>query len=796
MRPPVIALLGPTNTGKTYLAIERMLCHRTGMIGFPLRLLARENYDRVVKLRGRGAAALVTGEERIVPPAPCYFLCTVEAMPIDRPVDFLAVDEVQLAADRERGHIFTDRLLHARGKEETIFLGAETVRPLVRLLVPEAELMTRPRLSTLTYTEPRKLTRMPRRSAIIVFSVADLYQTAERVRRETGGAALVFGALSPRTRNAQVALYQARDVDFLVATDAIGMGLNLDIDHVAFTGLTKFDGVGPRRLRPAEVGQIAGRAGRHVRDGSFGATADLGPFDRALVEAVESHHFEPLPSIYWRNAELSFVSVEALLASLERRPPRPQLVRMRHADDHAALSILARAPEIAAAARGRESVELLWDVCQVPDFRNVLSDAHTRLLAQIFAHLTGPPRCLPEDWVSAQVQALDRTDGDTDTLLGRIAAIRTWTYVSHRRGWLGDAAHWQERTRAVEDRLSDALHERLTEQFVDRRAAVVARHDPGDLVTEITDSGDVLVQGLLAGRVHGFRFVPDPGVRDSSRPLLAAANRALRSAIRQRVADLAADGGAAILLDQDGRLLWRGAPVGRLVPGERALSPRVEALASDLLDPPLRERVRRRLSEWVESHIAAQLGPLVALDHAPLSPASRALAFALAEGLGSVPRRVVARYLREIHPRESAQLQRLGLRIGVLSVCFPALLKPPSIRLRAALWTVHAGHGPAPVPDGRPSVVLDPRVPASFYVACGYLPVASRAIRADCLERLAMAARRAASEGPLTPSARLAGLVGCRLPELASILEGIGYVRSDDGQLMPRRGRGMLTAGR
>jgi ATP-dependent RNA helicase SUPV3L1/SUV3 len=786
MRPPVIALLGPTNTGKTYLAIERMLCHRTGMIGFPLRLLARENYDRVVQLRGRGSAALITGEERIVPPAPCYYLCTVEAMPLDRSVDFLAVDEIQLAADRERGHVFTDRLLHARGHEETIFLGAETIRPLMRLLVPEAELMTRPRLSTLTYAEPRKLARMPRRSAIIVFSVADLYQTAERVRRETGGAALVFGALSPRTRNAQVALYQARDVDFLVATDAIGMGLNLDIDHVAFTGLAKFDGVGPRRLRPAEVGQIAGRAGRHVRDGSFGATADLGPFDRALVQAVEGHRFEPLPSIYWRSSELSFASVAALVGSLERRPPLPQLVRMRHADDHKALSILARAPEIAGAARDPASVELLWDVCQVPDFRNVLSDAHTRLLAQIFGHLAGPARRLPEDWVSAQVQALDRVDGDTDTLLGRIAAIRTWTYVSHRRGWLADAAHWQERTRAVEDRLSDALHERLTEQFVDRRAAVVARLEPGDLVTQITEAGDVLVQGLLAGQVQGFRFVPDPGLRDSSRPLLAAANRTLRSAIGQRVDELTADDGGGILLDPDGRLLWRGSPVGRLRPGERALSPRVEALASDLLDPPLRERVRRRLAAWVESHVAAQLGPLVALDRAPLSPASRALAFALAEALGSVPRRAVARYVRALVPRDRGQLQRLGLRFGVVSVSFPVLLKPSAIRLRAVLFSVHRGLGQAPVPDGRPSVVLDPRLPGAFYVACGYLPAAARAVRADCLERLAAAARRAASEGPLAPSGALTGIIGCRLPELAPILETIGYVRCDDGSLLPR----------
>src|SRR5688572_19708555 len=453
--PSITALLGPTNTGKTYHAMERMLAHRTGMIGFPLRLLARENYDRLVQARGADSVALVTGEERLVPRSPAYFVCTVEAMPLDRRVAFLAVDGIQLCADRERGHVFTDRLLHARGLEETMFLGAATVKPLLRLLAPEAAVIGRPRLSTLTYAAPRKIARLPRRTAIVVFSLADLYLVADRVRRETGGAALVFGALSPRTRNAQVALYQAGEVDYLVATDAIGMGLNLDIEHVAFTSLHKHDGIGPRHLRPAEVAQIAGRAGRYLKDGTFGPTAELGPFDEALVGAVEDHRFEPLDSILWRNSALDFASPRALLRSLEERPPRPELRRMRTADDHRALEALCADPQIQRLARGREAVGLLWDVCQVPDFRNVMTDAHTRLLAQIYRSLREEGR-LPDAWVEAQVALLDRLEGDIDALLSRIAHIRTWTYVAHRASWLADAGRWQERTRAVEDRLSDA----------------------------------------------------------------------------------------------------------------------------------------------------------------------------------------------------------------------------------------------------------------------------------------------------------------------------------------------------
>ena len=790
MRPPVLALLGPTNTGKTYLALERMLEHKSGMIGFPLRLLARENYDRVAAARGADSVALITGEERIVPKSPRFFVCTVEAMPLDRRVDFLAVDEIQLAADRERGHVFTDRLLHARAREETMFLGAETIRPLLQKLVPNAAFLTRPRLSTLRYAAPKKLARLPRRTAVIVFSVADLYATAERLRRDTGGAALVFGALSPRTRNAQVGLYQAGEVDFLVATDAIGMGLNLDIDHVVFTGLKKFDGMGPRALRPAEVAQIAGRAGRHTRDGTFGPTTDLGPFHPDLVEAIESHRFDPLTSLYWRNSELEFASAQALLRSLERRPPDPVLVRMRQADDHRALEALAASAEIATLASARETVELLWEVAQVPDFRNVMTEAHTGLLAHIYRFLTGPERRLPEDWVQAQVAALDRTEGDTDTLLARIAGIRTWTYLSHRGSWMHDPAHWQQRTRAIEDRLSDALHERLTEQFIDRRAAIIARHDPDELLAEVDPHNDVLIQGLSAGRLEGFRFVPDASARESARGLIAAANRALRADVGERVRRFTEENDDAFTIGAGGDLYWRGAAVARLLPGEDPISPRVEPLASELLDPPLKERIRRRLAAFVLSHLRRHLGPLFALREAPLTGVARGLAFALVESLGTVRRRRVAAQLQALPPADRRALGGFGITFGRETVYLSSLFGADAVRLRAQLWAIRQGHAAVSIPEaGRPSIPMTEPLPAELWVACGYVPIAGRAVRADRLERALGLAYRNASRAAFRPGPELASLLGCRVREVGPLLLALGFVAEADGLIGLKRRR-------
>ena len=800
----VTAVLGPTNTGKTYLAIERMLGHRSGAIGFPLRLLARENYDRAAGLRGHRQVALVTGEEKIVPRGARYFFCTVESMPVDRPFDFLAVDEIQLCGDAERGHVFTDRLLHARGESETMFLGADTIRPLLRRLVPEAEVISRPRFSTLSYLGPRKLTRLPPRSAVIAFSAAEVYALAELLRRQSGGTAVVLGALSPRTRNAQVALFEAGEVDYLVATDAIGMGLNLNLDHVAFTRLGKFDGRLARRLTPAEVGQIAGRAGRHMSDGTFGASGELAGLDGDLVEAVEQHRFDPLEQLYWRNRRLDFESPGRLLESLEARPPTPVLVRAREGDDQLALAALTKDPEIARRAGGGAAVRLLWQVCQIPDFQKILSDQHAALLARIYRHLMDGDGRLPTGWVAKQVARIDRADGDIDALMARIANVRTWTYVSHRGDWLDDAPHWQERTRTIEDRLSDALHQRLTERFIDRRTAVLLRRLRAgeDLVGAVRANGEVLVEGQHLGRLKGFRFIVDGSAeRDAVRPLEAAARRALVTEVPRRLRRLEQDPDKVFDLDDRAQILWKDAPVARLEAGPTALAPRVRPLASDLLDGAQRERLRRRLGSWLRGHIERRLRPLLRLGDAELSGPARGIAFQLTESLGTLPRREVAKQIAGLTRGERRALAALGVCLGRDSVYLPALGSQRAARLRALLWLVHqrrpAGAGGLAMAAALPSVIAvadvtdwlaEAGVPPGdggagrdrsegFCRAIGYRRMGrpALAVRADALERLARQAHKLSAQGAFTASAALRQAAGCGDDELAGILPELGF---------------------
>jgi ATP-dependent RNA helicase SUPV3L1/SUV3 len=804
-RSRVTAVLGPTNTGKTYLAIERMLGHGSGVIGFPLRLLARENYDRAARLRGKRQVALVTGEEKIVPRGARYFFCTVESMPVDRPFDFLAVDEIQLCGDAERGHVFTDRLLHARGEAETMFLGADTIHPLLRRLVPEAEVVSRPRFSTLSYAGPRKLTRLPPRSAAIAFSAAEVYALAELLRRQSGGTAVVLGALSPRTRNAQVDLFEAGEVDYLVATDAIGMGLNLNLDHVAFTRLGKFDGRLARRLTPAEVGQIAGRAGRHMSDGTFGTNGELGGMDGELVEAVEQHRFDPLDLLYWRNRRLDFESPTRLLASLDERPPSPVLARAREGDDQLALATLTKDPEIARRAGGGAAVRLLWEVCQIPDFQKILSDQHAALLARIYRHLMDGDGRLPTDWVARQVARIDRADGDIDALMARIAHIRTWTYVTHRGDWLDDSPHWQERTRAIEDGLSDALHLRLTERFIDRRTAVLLRRLRGgeDLIGAVRANGEVLVEGEHLGRLKGFRFVVDSSAeREAVRPLEAAARRALVGEIPRRLRRLEQDPDKAFVLDDRARILWNDTAVARLEAGATALAPRVRTLAGDLLDGPQRERLRRRLDQWLRGHIGRLLGPLLRLGEAELKGPARGIAFQLAESLGTLPRREVVKQIAALRRGERRALAALGVRLGRDSVFLPALATKRATRLRALLWLVHQGR-PADaeslaIAAAMPSIIAvadladwlpEAGGPVSngsgsrgdlvegFCRAIGYRRMArpALAVRADALERLARQAHKLAAQGTFGASADLRKAAGCGDQELAAILPELGF---------------------
>lgn len=796
----ILAVLGPTNTGKTHFAVERMLAHASGMIGFPLRLLAREIYDRIVQIKGPEAVALFTGEEKISPAAPRYVVATVEAMPIEREVAFLAVDEIQLCADRERGHVFTDRLLRARGTEETMFLGADTIRPLLRKLVPSAEIVGRPRFSTLLHTGTAKLTRLPRRSAIVAFTAQDVYALAEIVRRQRGGAAVVLGALSPRTRNAQVALYQEGEVDYLVATDAVGMGLNMDLGHVAFASLAKFDGVARRRLTTAEMAQIAGRAGRHMNDGSFGTTNGVGEIEPREVEAIESHVFPPLKALRWRNAELDTSSVAALQASLDAAPFAPCLLKVRDALDDRSLGLLARRDEIKSRADRPARVRLLWQVCQIPDFRKTLTDAHLHLLARVYQHLTGPEGVLPHDWVAKMVTRLERTEGDIDALVGRIAHIRTWTYMSQRADWLKDPAYWQERTRAIEDKLSDALHERLTQRFVDRRTSALLRslRESGDLPAEIASDGQVVVDGHEVGRLDGLAFQAERGEADLERRALnAAARRVLGPELRRRATALIEADDRAFALDDAARITWNGAAIARLRSGPAPLAPRIELLVGEELPARARHSVRDRLATWLDAEQTRTLAPLLRLQaslaESGLQGPGRGLAFRLVEGLGTLAADKAKDLLAAMGEGDRRALTRLGVRYGMHHLHMPALLKARAVALRFRLCAVHAkcprATGPLP---GRTWFARDPQLSADAHTAFGYAAFSEIALRVDILERLTAALRARAREGgPFALAPELCALTGLSTEALGALVDELGYRRQAEtgGQVLFLRPR-------
>jgi ATP-dependent RNA helicase SUPV3L1/SUV3 len=789
----IVAVLGPTNTGKTHLAIERMLAHGSGMIGLPLRLLAREVYDKVVRQKGARAAALVTGEERIAPEGARYFIATVEAMPLERPVDFLAVDEIQLATDPDRGHIFTHRLLHARGQSETMLLGADTMRPLLRRLLPQAEIVRRERLSTLTYAGAKKLTKLPKRTAIVAFSAEEVYAIAELIRRQRGGAAVVMGALSPRTRNAQVALYQSGEVDFLVATDAIGMGLNMDVDHVAFASRAKFDGRRSRILRPDEVAQIAGRAGRFRDDGTFGETGDCAPFDEETIARVSAHEFEPHVAVEWRSADLDFGSVPRLIRSLEAPPTQSGLVRVRGALDENTLKRIALDPDVTDAIARVDDVRRLWDVCQTPDFRKSTPDEHAHLIGQFARHLLNGKRRLPQDWVAREMENLDRAQGDIDILQTRLAHIRTWTYAANRPDWIDDCEGWRVRSREIEDRLSDALHEVLTQRFIDRRTSVLMRslHQNDVLLAGVSAEGEVTVEGHYVGRLEGLQFRPDPraGGREAQ-AVKTTAFRALRPEVTRRLRAIAQAEDGVFRLDADGRVHWEQDVVARLEPGAAVLEPRVRLVGGDLGDSLAAGAAKARIETWLAEQVSKELKPLARLHaaleaRAPRGPA-RGLAWQLLEAGGALDRRQAAAAVRSLEAEDRRALAQLGVRLGRHSIFMPALARGRAARLHAILRAA-AHPEPAglflPPTGGAPSLPVDPSRSWGSYAAAGYRPAGPRAVRFDALERFAAqlnAARAGGRDFPLGPESLQR--LGCGLAEADSILLALGYRRTGPGR--------------
>ncbi len=796
----VTAVLGPTNTGKTHLAIERMVAHSSGIIGLPLRLLAREVYQRVGDKVGFANVSLVTGEEKIQPPGARYSVCTVEALPRETKAAFVAIDEVQLAGDLERGHIFTDRILHLRGREETLLLGAGTMRGILERILRGISVVGRPRMSHLAYAGQKKITRLPRRSAIVAFSAEEVYAIGELIRRQRGGVAVVLGALSPRTRNKQVELYQSGDVDFLVATDAIGMGLNLDVDHVAFAQNRKFDGYQYRELSAAEIGQIAGRAGRHLRDGTFGVTGQVIPFEQDLVEKIEGHEFDPVKVLQWRTPEFDVSSLEALRRSIETAPNVEGLTRALPAVDQKALEYLARDPMVRDIATTRERVGLLWDACALPDYRRIAPAQHADLIGSIFLDLAERGH-VDETYMAEQVQRADSIDGDIDTLSHRIAQIRTWTFVSHRPGWLADPAHWREKTREIEDRLSDALHDRLTKRFVDRRTSVLMRRlrENTMLEAEISPAGAVSVEGHHVGELQGFRFTADSSAGgEDAKAVRAAAQKALAAEFDARAERFSACANGDLALANDGTLRWLGQPIGTLVEGEGALKPRVILLADEQLGGPARDKVAARAERFVTWQIESLLKPLVDLSGAEqLSGVARGLAYRLVENFGLINRRDIADEVKSLDQEARAALRRLGVRFGAYHIFLPALIKPAPAGLLTLLWALmHNGKDKAGFGDpvnalaaGRTSVVVDPDTDREFYKLAGYRILGRRAVRVDILERVADLIRPALAwkpgvgprpEGAYDGSTFLVippmmSILGATAADMEEILKALGY---------------------
>jgi ATP-dependent RNA helicase SUPV3L1/SUV3 len=797
----VTAVLGPTNTGKTHLGIERMLAHSSGIIGLPLRLLAREVYNRAIERVGADSVALITGEEKIKPPNPRFWVATVEAMPRDLDVAFVAIDEIQLAADFERGHVFTDRMLNRRGREETLVLGAATMRPMVERLLPGASIVSRPRLSQLTFAGEKKLTRLPRRSAVVAFSADEVYAIGELIRRQRGGAAIVLGALSPRTRNAQVELYQSGEVDYLVATDAVGMGLNLDVDHIAFASDRKFDGYQFRKLSPSELAQIAGRAGRATRDGTFGTTGRCPPFENELVQALESHSFEPVKQVQWRNSDLDFSSIGALQATLATAPTEAALARAPTAEDILVLDHASREDTVRAWTTKPADVERLWEVCQVPDYRKIAPANHAELAVALYGYLQRDGK-VADDWFARQVAEADRTDGDIDTLSQRIAHVRTWTFVANRPDWLADPEHWQGVTRGIEDKLSDALHERLTERFVDRRTSVLMRRlrENATLEPQISKTGDVIVEGHTIGRLDGFVFVAEASSGGSdAKALQNAAQKALAGEIGTRATRLAEAPDEQFVLASDGTIRWTGAPVGKLIAGEEVLKPRVRVVADEHLTGAPRDAVEARLSAFVKSHLEKLLGPLFVLSAAEdVTGMARGVAFQLVEALGVLDRQKVAEEVKGLEQPARASLRKYGVRFGAHHIYVPALLKPGPRALAAQLWALlHESAQGKGLDDllhlagsGRTSIPVNREIDAALYGMAGYRVSGERAVRVDILERLADLIRPALSwregaPGP-KPQGAIAGggftvfngmtsLIGASGEDFASVLRSLGY---------------------
>ncbi|WP_371397719.1 helicase-related protein [Fretibacter rubidus] len=797
----IAAILGPTNTGKTHYAVERMLARGSGVIGLPLRLLAREVYDKICAIKPANQCALITGEEKIIPPNARYFVCTVEAMPMDRRFSFLAVDEIQLMGNFERGHIFTDRLLNARGTEETLFLGAETARPIIRELLPRAQHDTRERFSTLTYAGATRITRLPKRSVIVAFSAAEVYAIAELIRRQRGGAAVVMGGLSPRTRNAQAELYQSGEVDFLIATDAVGMGLNLDTDHVAFASIRKYDGRRRRMLTPMELGQIAGRAGRFRNEGTFGTTGDCPELDPETIERIENHDFDPMTHVEWRNSALDFRSIKALDDSLHIGGKHRRLRRVKGVTDELAFERLSAIPEIQQSIKIPADVRRLWDVCQIPDFRNVTIDAHVRLLQDIYRLLQNNKHRLPDDYMNKQVSRLDDPSGGVDILSSRLAQIRTWTYCANKVSWMWDAKHWNARTREVEDRLSDALHESLIARFVDRRTSALLKNIGlgNPMETSVKDNGEVWVDGHKIGYLDGVDFRLDDSATDlEAKALQATAAAAVGPEIDRRLTSLCGGTHAIFTLDDTGRIMWGGKAVGRIASSGSVFNPDAELIGGALGNQNLQNLAVNRMRDFLKAEVTAKLEPLLklkALSESPEAlPATRGFAFSMLENFGYIDRAKQGQIVRDLDQDARKQLREVGVYFGQYTVFMRDMIKPKPATLLSLLLSYGAGGDKKPfIPfAGVTSIQNEGELSSTHYTdqalaVAGYRACGTRIVRFDILDRLANLIRQAMSEAggrKFVIMQEMLALLGSSYDDTRGVLQSLGY-KSEEVEVKP-----------
>ena len=779
----VIALLGPTNTGKTFVAIEKMLEYESGIFGFPLRLLAREVYDKCISKIGVDKVALITGEEKIIPSSADYFICTVESMPKDKGVDFVAIDEIQMCTDRERGHIFTDRLLNFRGKKLTMFLGSQIMQSVIDGLIEKVEFEKKDRFSKLTYSGFKKVSRLDRKSAIIAFSIEDVYAIAELIRRQKGGAAVIMGSLSPKTRNSQVELYQSGDVDFLVATDAIGMGLNMDINEIYFSNLKKFDGKKTRRLNLIEISQIAGRAGRFKNDGFFGTTGDCEVLNSDEIENIEKHNLPEAKMIFWRNSKLNFKSPEKLISSLEQRPSNSSLIRTQDSLDE---SVLRHFLKLGANnIIYHKNLELLWECCQIPDFEKKAYGQHVSIIDKVFKYLSTRKKRIPNDYMKEQLKGLEKEHGNIDVLSNRISNVRTWSYVANKKNWVENSDYWVQLTKSIEDKLSDKLHQELTNSFIDKKISILSRSLKQDLIldTKIDENDKILINGQFIGELKGLKFVialTSKTLDTDIKSIKKAARKGVGDELEKRVSLIVKNG--EIQLDERCEIVWKNNVIARLKKGNNYLNPEIEILADDVLNDLSKSKLEIFLKNWVSTHIKEVLGDLLNLNKESVkNKYIRALMFQLFENNGVIKRELVNEIVKSIKTDERKKVWELGIKIGRYHIYLPKMLKPKAVSLRISLWRLFYQLAiNQDIPKSGLNYLIDKKYNKNFLLLCGFEKFKNHYVRIDILEKLFIKILNKTEKRKFKIDAEMINLLGCNKEGFYSLMLSMNYKKSKE----------------